>query len=739
MTLNTILRRCILLGLFIVPFIPFVVANSLFFPFITGKAFTFRIIVEIILGCWAVLALTDRKYMPKGSALLYGFAAFVALIALSDIFGANPFKSFWSNFERMEGLITLIHLFAYFVVASTVLSTEKLWNWFWTASIVASLGTTIFGFMQLAGKFKINQGGARLDATFGNASYLAIYVLFHIFITAFILVSPQLFLLLPFTAKKDAKYWKWGIGAVIIILEGIILYYTATRGAFLGLIGGGILTSILIIVFEKNNTLVKKISMAVLIGAVAVVGAFFLFKNSSFVTKSPVLSRYSSISLNDPTTKSRFLLWNMAYQGFKERPILGWGQENFNFVFNKYYSPKLYGQEQWFDRTHNIIFDWLIAGGILGLGSYLFFYAALIWYIWKRREGVTAFSVAEKSILTGMLLGYFIHNLFVFDNLVSYVMFMSVAAYVYSRTALWNKEYTSSGSENRFIGPVALAVTLVVIYFFNVIPIQSNKTLIAAITPYGDGKVDKNIAAFKEVIATGSIGTAEAREQLLGMAGQLLDQPQTALNAQSRSDLIALAGDEMKKQIAQVPNDARFQVLMGSFLTQQAKYAEALPYLSKAADLSPQKQTILFAKGIAYIGNQDYPRALETFKKAYDLEPKYTESLIQYAAAALYAKNDTLAQELLKKLDPQTVIHDDRILRAYYITGQTKPLLAIWKERLAQNPTDPQLHLSLAAAYLLANDRKNAIAEIQAVIKLEPGFKEQGDFYIKEIQAGRNP
>ena len=61
----------------------------------------------------------------------------------------------------------------------------------------------------------------------------------------------------------------------------------------------------------------------------------------------------------------------MAIKGFIEKPILGWGQEGFNFVFNKYYDPRMYTQEPWFDRAHNTYLDWLIVGGALGLLSYL--------------------------------------------------------------------------------------------------------------------------------------------------------------------------------------------------------------------------------------------------------------------------------------------------------------------------------------------------------------------------------
>jgi len=111
--MNKILKSITFLGIFIIPFIPLIVSNSLFFPFITGKNFTFRIVVEIIFAAWVILAVTDKTYRPKKSPILYALGAFIALIALSDAFGINPFKSFWSNYERMEGWVALAHFFAY--------------------------------------------------------------------------------------------------------------------------------------------------------------------------------------------------------------------------------------------------------------------------------------------------------------------------------------------------------------------------------------------------------------------------------------------------------------------------------------------------------------------------------------------------------------------------------------------------------------------------------------------------
>ena len=137
-----------------------------------------------------------------------------------------------------------------------------------------------------------------------------------------------------------------------------------------------------------------------------------MLRNANFVQRSDVLSRFANISLSEGA--SRFMVWNMAWRGALERPILGWGQENFDVVFNKYYDPGMYSQEAWFDHTHNTVFDWLISGGILGLTAYLLIFFTALVMLWRDKRGV--FSTVDKAILTGFFAAYFFQNLFVFDN-----------------------------------------------------------------------------------------------------------------------------------------------------------------------------------------------------------------------------------------------------------------------------------------------------------------------------------
>ena len=130
---------------------------------------------------WLVLMLFDARYKPKKSWVLAMLAIFVGVVALSSIFGENFYRSFWSNYERMEGLVTYLHLLAYFLVLAGMLKTEKVWNWLFNTSLFASVIVAFYGVFQLSGILQTHQG-SRLDATFGQRFLLGrLYGVSYIF------------------------------------------------------------------------------------------------------------------------------------------------------------------------------------------------------------------------------------------------------------------------------------------------------------------------------------------------------------------------------------------------------------------------------------------------------------------------------------------------------------------------------------------------------------------------------
>ena len=55
------LKAVVIAGLFAVPFLTLYVENDYFFPFITGKNFWFRILVDISFAAWVILAFADAE------------------------------------------------------------------------------------------------------------------------------------------------------------------------------------------------------------------------------------------------------------------------------------------------------------------------------------------------------------------------------------------------------------------------------------------------------------------------------------------------------------------------------------------------------------------------------------------------------------------------------------------------------------------------------------------------------
>ncbi len=717
------------IGVFLIPFIPLVISGGMFFPFITGKNFAFRIIAEVIFVAWLLLTLRQPQYRPKKSFLLWGATIFVGIVFVADIFAENPFKAFWSNFERMEGFVTLIHLLAYFLVASAVLDTEKWWHRFFATSVGVSAFLGIYGILQLAGKIVINQGGVRLDGTFGNAAYFAGYMLFHIFLTLFLIFRHRVSL----TPKL--------LYSGTVLLQMVALYFTATRGAFIGLTMGLFLSMFLIMVFFKENRRVRIGAASCAAVLIFIFSLLFTVRNEPWVRNNPVLTRYASISVSE--AGPRFMVWGMAFEGFKEKPLLGWGQEGFNYVFNKYYNPDMWAQEQWFDRTHNIFFDWLIAAGALGLLAYLSLFFFLLRYIWKEASSNTeSFTIAEKSILTGLIVAYFAHNFFVFDNIGSYILFFSLLAFIHGRSGeSWKRiEELPALREERDVFYIFASVILVVlisgIYFLNVRGIQSAKDLISGLRAQPGGPL-QNLAFYEKTVARNTVGSQETAEQLMQAAMTVIGGQNVP--EETKKQFLSSALSTMEKEIARAPNDARLHVFMGTFFNRLQRFNDSLPHLEKAHALSPSKQTISFELANAYLNLGKLDEAVALLKDAYEGAPEFSSARITYAVATIYAKQFDRAEEILAPLPEPVRVTDERIVKAYFDVRAYDKVLAIWKARALRSPNDPQVHVSLAAAELLNNNRQQAIKELEMAITLNPEFKQQGEKYINEIRAGRNP
>jgi tetratricopeptide (TPR) repeat protein len=500
-------------------------------------------------------------------------------------------------------------------------------------------------------------------------------------------------------------------------------------------------------------------------------------KESNFVKSSSLLSRFSSLitfdikNVFETQGKARTLLWGMAWKGVEERPLLGWGQDNFPYVFAKYYDPKMYAQEQWFDRTHNVFFDWLIAGGFIGLFSYLGLFFALLYVLWKKthlNKENPLYDILEKSVITGLLTAYFVHNFFIFDNLVSYILFFILLAYINQQSLVSGKDGNKETSKNdahknasnkhaskidSFIDtPMArIAIILVAVLAFGYSsnlavykPYMAGTTLIKALQlsqPEAAKVLGEQVTSpkkildlFKTALEYDTFANTEIRERLTEVAPTLINGSKDAELVTAYSSLVA---NEYQKAIKETPNDPRPFVFLSLYLQKFGLFKEAEVYIDKAIELSPTKQSFLFQKGIIQVSLKEYQKAVDIFKKAYDLEPTSKESRVLYALSLIYADKITDAKQILN--GELELLTDERIIDAFLQKNRYDEIINIAELKISNDPNNPQTYMSLAGLYLKMNRKNEAITQIKKVIELAPDFKKTGEFYINEILAGRDP
>jgi O-antigen ligase len=168
-------------------------------------------------------------------------------------------------------------------------------------------------------------------------------------------------------------------------------------------------------------------------------------------------SRFLTISVTEQSFQTRFWTWNSAWEGFKERPILGWGPENFSAVFDRHFDIRHYtpgkSSETWFDRAHSVIFDYLTETGILGLLAYIAMFVVFYLQFFRATSKKlltnekTGFHISPVSLgLFGtILIGYLVQGLVLFDVLPIYMnLFLVLAFAVY----LFNHAFPSHESKS---------------------------------------------------------------------------------------------------------------------------------------------------------------------------------------------------------------------------------------------------------------------------------------------------
>lgn len=454
--------------LYVAVFAVVIVMDSIFFPFIGGKDWFFRFAIELSLIAallyWAFEARTgeikDRLKKLFKKPLVIAVTVFVGAFLLACLFGYDMHAAFWSNYERGEGGFQMIHYYLFFLLLAFLFRDEKDWRRIFGFSLCAAvimIGYGLlanFGVTSYIGPYtgstiptgwfhKLVDG--RFEGSLGNPAYVAPYLMFAMFFAAYLWI-------MAWREKRATKMVSYGYGALILVLL-FFFYLSQTRGAELGL-AAGLFVLILFFIYIGRGSW-RKWSLIALALFIIGGGTVFSLRNSSLVQTLPG-GRLLQISLSDPTAQTRLWVWGEAWQGFLERPILGWGPENFTAVYDEHFNPNFFvpGQntETWFDRAHSVFFDYLSETGIIGFLSYLGIFAVFFWEFFKTHRRKVR-SIVLAGIVLAIPVAYLGQGIAIFDVFPMYLslfLFLAFATYFLgaARSAAENAENHSQNHAN---------------------------------------------------------------------------------------------------------------------------------------------------------------------------------------------------------------------------------------------------------------------------------------------------
>jgi len=612
---------------------PFILSGKFYFPFVGPKGLFLMGCCQAAFFAWLVLAISCKKYRPRWEKVLVVFGVFILALALSAIFGADPSRSFWSKFERMTGLVMWLHLFGFFWALIFTFQQKEIWRKFFIFSVAIGAIISLMALLEQAGvkAFDFSQRGG---STLGNTSFLGSYLLFNVFWAAYLFFV-------------STKWRERIIFLSTIVLAILAIYFSHSRAGVLASFGGLALTGLLYLAFKISSKKARLLGKLVLIMASAVVLAAVILL---YIPHNPVYDKFVSMA-----TKSRPVNWQIAWQGFLEKPIFGWGSENYYLVFPKYFNPCLYtpacGSEVWFDRTHNIILDTLVANGLVGFLAYLGLLITTVWSLARaRKKDFWLFAV-----FTSLIVGYFMQNLTVFDMPVSLLMFVFVLGFA-GFVNLKEKEtvISPSAKNNKKAWPfVITAIAFLVCFVWFVI--QPSKADYYTLKAISAQDIDSRIALAQKTLDASPAGKYQIRdffgERFLLDIQQNYDKiREQAGSEQAVKRLLDFTTQMLQKTITESPSDysAALRLAQAYNMYTVFDYSKldlAVQYSEQLLQLSPNNQQSywVLSQTRLYQGKTD--EALALAKQAITLEPQWFQSweiAIQIAQQA--GKNEEVQQ-----------------------------------------------------------------------------------------------
>lgn len=322
-----------------------------------------------VCAAWAVLRGGAALRCPS-DPFAGALAGALAVALVSAALGVAPLRSLFGNLERMGGVVGLVHLAAWYLLLRTVLDDGGWRRMLGALALVA-------GAAGLAATVQWVAGGGppfRAYAPLGNSGPLGGLLATGVFAAAASAAGPE-----------AGRRWRWTVGAAGgLALVGLAA--SGTRAAGGGLVLGAAVGGVAWLLRSRGidaRRLAPWAAGAAVVGAAALVGIAAGAGEEASPSGPSAVEATSLAELRaDRTLGMRLDAWAAAAEGAAERPLAGWGPENFRIVFDRHGAvvrSERVTQALSYDRAHDFFAEAAATGGLPGLLAALLVAFAALW------------------------------------------------------------------------------------------------------------------------------------------------------------------------------------------------------------------------------------------------------------------------------------------------------------------------------------------------------------------------
>ena len=615
--MNKYLDRFVVWCLYGVLVTPLIFQQALMHPLVILKTVFFQVFIEIAFISYLPLAVVYKEYRPRVTPLFIAVCALFSAIVISGVFGVNGARSIWSVPERMTGIVLMAHLVAYYTMLSGMRRSFS-WRRYLATSVAISFFVALIPVVQLfIPSIFFDKMNDRVSGTIGNAIFLASYLFFHVFIAAW------------FARTSYAEKGMWWLYALVGAFDFMVICLTQTRGAALAMIVSLFALSVYTIRDKRSDIRIHRFVYGVWACIILFVGVFWITRTHVVWQGVPIMGR---IAREGFQADNRLIAWRAGLQAFTERPLFGWGWENFYIAFNNYYNPRLLRSgfnETFFDRPHNVFVQFLTETGIVGFSAFVFLLFCALYYARKNKW------------LIALLAAYITQNFFAFDSVSSYMMFFAVVAFIdfeYHK----NKEfilpsYKAWGMQGMALLVFCGAGALYSLYFFNYRAYAASRLEWQSVNYFVNARMPEGLDYMRQALAASTPYHVYIAKDLYPNIALLYKQ---GLPLPDVRNLITWAVRGMQETADAEPLNYGFWIgfadMMPPIASLDLKYLDqGLIVLDHADSLSPHRQSTLYVRSKILNLKGDKKGAQQAMAHAVALDPEVGDAHFFYGLLLL--------------------------------------------------------------------------------------------------------